>query len=224
MTAPATPEVAFTARAGALCLVAGLLGLASAIFLAVVPPEVDDDVYSYPLASGAFAGIQAFFFVQHLALVAGLVALWRARPFGPGRAGPWGLAGASAGMVLLAVVELIAIGAADSPYPSPRTDTLDMLYGVSSVVIGVGLLAAGSAVVRARRWQGWRRALPLATGVYVFVPMTPAIMGPFVLGRIAIGIWMLMFAALGWALLRPTRRPDPIEQVPQASPREPSHS
>jgi hypothetical protein len=47
--------------------------------------------------------------------------------------------------------------------------------------------------------------VPLALGVYVFVPLLPAIFGPMVLGRIAIGVWMLLFGALGVALTRADR-------------------
>jgi hypothetical protein len=36
----------------------------------------------------------------------------------------------------------------------------------------------------------------------VFVVMFPAVFGPMVAGRIAIGVWMLMFAALGASLVR----------------------
>jgi hypothetical protein len=42
----------------------------------------------------------------------------------------------------------------------------------------------------------------MATGAYVFAPMGPALVGPFVLARLAIGGWMLLFAALGWVLVR----------------------
>jgi hypothetical protein len=38
----------------------------------------------------------------------------------------------------------------------------------------------------------------------VFVPLTPAIMGPFTAGRLGIGGWMLLFAALGHGLTRLT--------------------
>ena len=102
---------------------------------------------------------------------------------------------------------LLAISAANAAYPSPRTDVLDALYGVSSVLIGIGMVVAGLAVLRAGRWTGWRRALVLVTGGYVFVPMMPARLGPFVLARLAITGWMLLFAALGWALLRSEERP-----------------
>jgi hypothetical protein len=50
-------------------------------------------------------------------------------------------------------------------------------------------------------------AVVLALGIYVFLPLTPAIMGPFVAGRLAIGGWMLLFAVLGLGLTR-VRRPE----------------
>lgn len=204
--AVATSEDRFRRRAGTVCLWAGFLGAACGVVLAVVPPQVDEDRYSYPLDAGPFAAFQVFFFLQHLALALGLVGVWRARAAGSRGAGAWGLALAIAGMGLLALVELAAISAGNAPYPSPRTDLLDAGYGITSVVIGVGLVVAGVAVFRARRWTGWRGLLLLVTGVYVFVPMIPALLGPLVLARLAITGWMLLFAALGWVLLRSDAR------------------
>lgn len=201
------PREAFVRRAGVVCMYAGLVGAASGIYLAAAPPQVSPDVYSYPLKAVPFAAIQVFFSIQHLALALGLVGVRQAPAFGAGRRGAWAIWTAVAGMVLLAVVELIAITAADEKYPSPRTDVLDGLYGISTIAIGIGLVVAGIAVLRAGRWTGWQRVLLLITGVYVFVPMVPAIMGPFVVARLAIAGWMLLFAALGWALLRSAPRP-----------------
>jgi hypothetical protein len=197
----ATSDERFVRRAGAVCLAAGVLGAASGVFLAVAPAEVGADVYSYPLAAEPFAAIQVFFFLQHLGLALGLLGVWRARALDGGRLGRSGLAAALGGMALLAIVELVAISAAESPYPSPRTDVLDGLYGVSTTLIGIGLVCAGAAALRGR-WRGWRGLLLLGTGVYVFVPMMPALFGPFVLARLAIAGWMLLFAAIGWLLLR----------------------
>jgi hypothetical protein len=42
-------------------------------------------------------------------------------------------------------------------------------------------------------------------GIYVFVPLIPAIMGPHIAGRIGIGIWVLLFGLLGWLLWRGDR-------------------
>jgi hypothetical protein len=110
-----------------------------------------------------------------------------------------------AGMGMLAATELVAITAANSTYPSAQTGTLDSLYGVSSILIGASLIVAGIAVIRAGRWHGWRRVLPLLLGLYVFVPLTPALFASWTLARLAIAGWMLGFAVLGWALVETAR-------------------
>ncbi|HVM35875.1 MAG TPA: hypothetical protein VM784_11085 [Actinomycetota bacterium] len=106
------------------------------------------------------------------------------------------------GMVLLSIAELAAITAANADYPSARTDPLDALYGVSSMAVGAGLIMLGTAAIRTGRWTGWRRYVPLLLGLWVFVPMTPALFASFVLGRLTIGGWMALFGLLGYALLR----------------------
>jgi len=187
---------------GWVSLIAGVLGLASAILLIGVQPSVGDDHFRYPFTPGGFAVAQTWFFVQHLGLLAGLYGLWRSGAVGTSPLGRWSTWGAMVGMGLLAVTELVAISGSDSIRPSARTDMIDSLYGISSVTIGVALILVGIAVIRTRRWQGWRAALPLFLGVYVFVPLTPALLASFVLARVAIGGWMLGFALLGWALVR----------------------
>lgn len=188
-------------RLGWTTIVAGLIGAAAGVFLVVVEPVVAEDRYSYPLSPGGFATTQAFFGVHHLGLLAGLYGLWRSGAVGGSRSGRWGATGAIAGMALLTLTEFVAIGAAGAAYPSAQTDVMDMLYGVSSLVIAVGLIMAGVAVMRAGRWRGWHRFAPLALGVYVIVPMVPLLMASHDLARFGIGGWMLGFAALGWALV-----------------------
>jgi len=190
----------FKRRAGKVCLWAGLLGAASGIYLAVVRPEVSPERYSYPLESAQFAIIQIWFVVQHLGLLLGIVA------FGATGAAGWvwrrrvGQVAAVVGMAWLAITELVAILAARATAASSLTTFLNFNYGISSVLIGVGLVIVGLAVLRTREMHGWRRFLPLVIGVYVFVPMTPALAGPFVAARLAISGWMLLFALLGWTL------------------------
>jgi hypothetical protein len=200
VTSPPTAVIARVSRAGALCMVAGILGAASGIFLAVYPPDVSEDMFSYPLTAAGFTVIQVWFFLQHLGLLVGIAALPRAAVMGRGRGARWGTGLAASGMALLAVTELIAISARSSTYPGDGTAFLDVLYGVSSVAVGVGLILAGIAVRNGGRWAGWRGLVVLVTGIFVFVPMMPALMGPFLLARVAITIWMLLFAALGYAL------------------------
>ena len=205
-TLPATSVPLWVNRAGVVCLAAGLLGSVSGIFLAVWPGQVSEDMFSYPLTAGGFTVVQIWFFVQHLGLLTGIAALARAETMAEGRTARWGTGLAVSGMALLAVTELIAITARNSTYPGDGTGLLDALYGVSSLAVGVGLILAGIAVRRRRRWTGWRGLVALATGIFVFVPMTPALMGPFVLARLAITVWMLLFAALGYALWKADER------------------
>ncbi len=199
-TLPVTTAPDWVTRAGAICAAAGILGAVSGIVLALYPAQVSEDMFSYPNTAGEFTVIQTWFFVQHLGLLAGIAALARAETMARGRNARWGIGLAVAGMALLAVTELIAITARSSTYPGEGTGTLDLLYGVSSVAVGVGLVLAGIAVRRRGRWTGWRGLVVLVAGIFVFVPMMPALMGPFVLARLAITGWMLLFAALGYAL------------------------
>ena len=181
-------------------MAAGILGAVSGIFLAVYPGQVSEDMFSYPLTAGGFTVIQIWFFVQHLGLLAGIAAFSRADSLAQGRSARWGTGLAVSGMALLAVTELIAITARNSTYPGDGTGLLDALYGVSTVAVGVGLILAGIAVRHRGRWTGWRGLVVLVTGIFVFVPMMPALMGRFVFARLAITVWMLLFAALGYAL------------------------
>ena len=203
---PAGTVPVWGSRAGAVCLAAGILGAVSGIFLAVYPAQVSADMFSYPLTAGGFTVIQVWFFVQHLGLLAGIAALARAAVMAPGRSARWGTWLAASGMALLAITELIAITARNSTYPGDGTGLLDVLYGVSSMAVGVGLILAGIAVRRRGRWTGWRGVVVLVAGIFVFVPMTPALMGPFILARLAITVWMLLFAALGYALWKADER------------------
>lgn len=183
---------------GGVCLWAGLLGAASGIALAVVPPAVADDRYSYPMTAAVFAAAQCWFALQHLGLWAGIVGLGRSAAQAPRGA----VRLAAAGMLLLAATELAAIAAAGSAYPGPGTGLLDALYGISTIAVGVGLAWAGVVVARRGGWTGSTRWLPLALGIWVFVPMFPAMFGGFLAGRLAITFWMVLFALLGWALGR----------------------
>jgi hypothetical protein len=194
---------------GWLCLVAGLLGLASAILLMAVEPSVGRDRFSYPFTSGAFAVIQVWFSVQHIGLLAGLYGLWRSGAVGTSPLGRWGAWGAVLGMGLLTVTELVAISGSDSVRPSARTDVIGSLYGIATILLGAALIVAGIAAIRAGQWRGWRRLIPLILGVYVFVPFIPALFASYVLARLAVGGWMLGFAFLGWVLLSTAREPPP---------------
>lgn len=193
----------FVKICGLLCLITGVVGAAAGIALALYEPAVPVERFSYPLTSGDFAVAQAFFFAHHLGLLAGLLALSRTGAVPATRAGRLGLWGAVAGMVGLTVTELVAISAADAAVDSTVGMAVGAAYGVTCLVLGVSLTVLGVAMARAGGWTGWRRWIVLAMGVWVFMPMFPAlIVTPTDGARLAIAGWMLLFAALGWALVR----------------------
>jgi len=184
-------------------VIAGIAGAASAVFLAFVPPAVGVEQFSYPLEQNAFTAIQLFLFAHHLAVAWGLLVVWRSGFAGDGRLARIGGFSSVASMALLAVHEVVAVSAAGLAISADAVTIIVSIYGVLSLLNGVSLIMFGLAVARSHKWSGWRRFTALALGIYVIVPLTPALFGPFVVARLAIGVWMLLFAALGWALLHP---------------------
>ena len=61
----------------------------------------------------------------------------------------------------------------------------------------LGFIVAGIATVRARRWDGWRRNVPLATGIFfaalIGLAVTPAL-------AIAVALYGICLTAFGVAL------------------------
>lgn len=187
---------------GALGLVTGILGAAGAVLLLAWSPQVPADLMSYPFTQRGFAIVQSVFAVQHLPLALLIAALWRSGAVGRSRLGAAGVALGVVGMLGLAAMELWIIHLGPQAYPGDATSSVDPGYGVTSMTIGLGLVLAGIAVLRAHAWAGPERWLALALGIFVFVPMGPGIAAGFVPARIVIGLWMLMFGALGWVLMR----------------------
>ena len=209
MSRPTTAAVRAPAdvrTAGWLCLGAGLLGAASGLYLAVLTPAVGDGQWSYPQSVGAFALTQTWFAVQHLGLLAGIVALGRSGAAGDHRGSRVATLVAIGGMAALAVTELVAILPAEEPVDAAFPVALGAVYGLVTTVLGVSLTVLGVQVVRAGVWTGWPRWVPLAVGAWVFVPMFPAMALSFLGARLSISGWMALFALLGAALLR-TYRP-----------------
>jgi hypothetical protein len=193
-------------RTGAWCLAAGLVGAAQTIILLAWSPQVTNDRYSYPFTGFGYVVAQSSFFLQHLPLIAAVSALLWLPTTRASRTARIAIWVAMIGLALLAAMELIAIVAHDSAADSSTATLVNNLYGPPVILTGAGLLVAGIALLRqgTARLVGapWLPVLVLLMGVYVFVPLTPAIMGSFLAGRLGIGGWMLTFAGLGYGLMR----------------------
>jgi hypothetical protein len=196
----------FLSRAGLIGLVTGLLGAMSAVVMLLWPPQVAEDLVSYPFTTVGFYIAQAWFFIHHFGLVLVLVAVALSGAVGNGRLGRGGAWTAAIGMVALTLCELIAMRYADWPTDLANPGLMGTSYGISVTVIGLGMLAAGFGVLRAGVWHGWRRWTPLAVGIATFAVVTPGMFGGFVIARLAIGSWLVLLAALGGSLYLEARR------------------
>jgi hypothetical protein len=183
-------------------VVAGVAGAGSAVVILAWPDQVSDGHYSYPFDAGWYAVTQAFFAVQHLGLVAGVVGLTGLAWPSTTRAVRTGLVLTTAGLIGLTACELFAITAANALVDTGRANAVDNSYGIPMITIGLGMVIAGTGLARRPVLAGAGRWALLALGVYLFLVMFPAVFGPMVAGRIAIGIWMLMFTGLGLSLTR----------------------
>jgi len=192
----------FVRMTGRLCLAGALIGVAGGLVTAFIEPAVGPDRYSYPYTPTGLVLAELTFILNHLLLLIGVLGLARSGAAGQGWLGRVGLWTSMVALVALTLCEVATIALADSAQPTPRTDTLGMAYGVASILIGVGLVLAGIAVARTRLWTGWARHIVLTSGIAVFVIVIPGVFSTFLAGRLVLVIWMLMFAALGLALIR----------------------
>ena len=199
------PDLALR-RAGLVCLVSGLLGGALAVVLLLWPTDVDVDLLRYPFSDRGFLVSQAVFAVHHVGLVVGAWALALSGAVGHGRVARVGAWAFVVGTVLLTAAEVNTMRYADWSSEAANEGVMGATYGISCTVIGVGAILAGAGVLRTGLWSGWHAWTPMVIGVAQFVMLTPGMFGGFVVARLAIGAWMLMFAALGWALFVESRR------------------
>ena len=192
--------------AGAWCAAAGLVGVAQAALVLAWPKQVSVDRFSYPFTSTGYVVAQATFALQHVPLAIGVAALGGLPSVRASRAARIGVIGAVVGLALLAVLEVIAMSAYGDGQHSSYGKLVEnacavpvLLAGFGLTLAGIALLRRGRAVWTEARWMAW---LVLMLGVYVFFPLSPAISGSFAAGRLAIGGWMLLYAALGYGLMR----------------------
>jgi hypothetical protein len=193
----------FVRAAGLWCAAGAVVGVIGGLVTAFVPASVGTDRYSYPYTPTGYVIAEASFAVNHILLLVGLLGLARSGVLGDGRLGRLGVWTAGIGMAGLTGCEFVSMSLANSAYPTSRTDALDVGYGVSSLLIATGLILAGIAVVRARRWTGWARYIVLACGVGFFVFALPGLLAGFLAGRVGLSAWLLLWLALGLALTRP---------------------
>ncbi len=192
-----------TRTSGRVLVASSLVGSLCAVAIIAWPHQVSDEWFSYPFDATWYAVWQSFFALRDVVTVVGVVglaaALWP-RTTRPTRAG---LVMVALGAVLFAATELFALTATHARLDSDTGHLVNSMYGAPMLLQGLGLVIAGVGLARTPVLPGGLgRWIVLATGVYLFVPVFPSVFGPMVVGRIAIGTWLLLFAGIGVALAR----------------------
>lgn len=139
----------------------------------------------------AFGLISALNAASHLLLSAGVAGLARSGAAGRGRLAGAGLALTPLGLAVLIVAEATSL---------VNMDAAVVLFSIATLALGLGPILAGAAVVRARRWDGWRRFTLLACGLYVPLILLPSFALPGLAMNYAIGVWGVCWLLLGLAL------------------------
>ena len=192
---------------GKVLFVTGILGALTVIPMLAWPVESPAGLVRYPFSPETFRAFQTWFFVHHLGLDVGVVGFALSGATGAGRFGRIAAWLAVVGMFGLTGMELFAIQFAEWDNKVASTGAMGAGYGISTNLVGLGMLGAGVSVLRARVWSGWWRFTPLCIGITHFVLVTPAIFSNgWVLARLAIGTWMLLLGALGFGLLIESRK------------------
>lgn len=81
----------------------------------------------------------------------------------------------------------------------------EILLPIGAVLTAVGMVLAGVVILRAKRWTGWTRAMPLATGLYPFIAMFPIVALTGEPSSLAISLWGIFWIGLGLAICAEAR-------------------
>jgi len=173
----------------------GVLGVVLSSLTIAYPPAVAEGTYSYPYPASLFVITQILLFFRDIGVAILLTSLRLPNRVGDSRLGRISARCSALGMLCLATLEGLSLAITDPA-------AIGAAYGLASFAVGAFTTLAGIAVLRAKLISGWHRYLPLAAGLFVFVPMTPAIMAGFVPGQLALATWMALFALLGRAIQR----------------------
>jgi len=190
----------FIRMAGLWCIAGGLIAAVGAIITASVPPAVPLTNLSAPYTAGVFRVTEVLWTICHLFMFIGTLGFFRSGATGTSRLGQVGRWIAVVGMALVVPSELGFAFFADATMDSSVVMLLSSAIGLASTVAALGFVLAGIAVLRADRWQGWHRFIPLVCGMVVFVALIPiqAISPELFLWPVA--LWSASFVPLGLAL------------------------
>jgi hypothetical protein len=161
-----TTNASFRRRAGLACLAGVGLTLAGCVVIAVAQAtgDVSRDLYAWPLHGQAAIAFALFAALAHLVVLTGMIAFRRSGVIGASRAATAGLGSVILGTGLLVACELATTPLANRSETVAWATVVNSAFGVATVLVTLGMLAVGVAVLRGGTWPSWRRYAPLACG------------------------------------------------------------
>lgn len=179
---------------------AGLTGVMKAT------SDVPDELWRAPWSEGEFRVFVAYTVVTHGLVVAGLLLL-RGSGWLPERAAiRRGLGAVVGGTLLLAIAEVCSLSVANAN-ASDEGMWVGALYGISSVLLAVGMIVAGISARRPEAGSPATSAL-LICGV---LSVPTIVLGPTSLTWLAVAIYGVGYVVLAAALLGAGRALAPAE-------------
>lgn len=150
---------------------AAMTSLAGVVVQAIVQPatDVSDRLWSYPWSATAFIPVSLLYAALHVLVIVGLLALMSSGATGSGRTGRRGVGTAVVGTALLFFGELASLPIRHARVHDTSAGVVGALFGLGCLVSAIGFLLAGVAIVRAGRWEGWRRWTVVIAGVWTAV-------------------------------------------------------
>jgi hypothetical protein len=137
----------------------------------------------------AFYSDETGFILSDVLLLVGILGLWWAGA----AAGRLGTAG-----IIIAVIGRLVFIAAELNLTIAYTG-FSPLLPLGALLSGIGMVVTGIAVLRARRWRGWRSVTPLLVGIYPFFAMLPLLVITQEASDLAIAGWGLVWSLMGVA-------------------------
>ncbi|MFS8097135.1 hypothetical protein LFM09_08335 [Lentzea alba] len=174
--------------------------LSAALVQFAVQPSVPDTQWSCPWPSDTFVLVCAVYAVLHALVLVGVFGFASSGAAGTSRVARTGGALAVIGTGVLLVAELASIPFRAEALDATGPSLVGALFGLGTLLIGVGFLMAGVTTLRAGVWQGWRRYVPLAAGVWTTVLVGLAATGGLTVG---VGVYGLCMLLLGVAMRTP---------------------
>ena len=178
-------DAQFMRTAALLCAIGSLISLAGVV--------IELTAFDFVTTWGTGTPRHLVLLAMNALMLAGVVGLARSGAVGDSVVGRIALGAALAGQSLFIVAEPAAIAGANNAIQ-------ETIYGIGSLLVILGMTAAGVMVLLSKRWHGWHGWTPLLWGLYLLVvlPVAMALRGSA--ASLALGLWGLPTLLLSLAL------------------------